>query len=277
MDSHRVKLAGLMKVVLRGEHHSGESGPGSSQGEGHELGLALVDAHGLAGHLVLAQGDPGPSDPRILQPVDDEDGKQGQTDHEEIDVDRGLLDIHLHAEESRSWNIGDTAGTEGEFIPVFHDQAYDFTESQGNDGQIIPSQPQHGKAQNDAEHGRQSGTDGQYGPEAEPEMVVEQGVRVGTDAVKGSISQVQQSGDAHHDVESQPQQDIYHGRDHDVGLVDRKNKRKRQGYDADDDQGRHGEPAVFEQPLAQGNPVDAALGFLDPPLPCGGSCNARGH
>ena len=147
MDSHRVKLAGLMKVVLAANTTPANPAQVAPREKGHELGLALVDAHGLAGP---------PRPPRraiqalpireFCSLVDDEDGKQGQTDHEEIDVDRGLLDIHLHAEESRSWNIGDTAGTEGEFIPVFHDQAYDFTESQGNDGQIIPSQPQHGKA-----------------------------------------------------------------------------------------------------------------------------------
>ncbi len=47
-------------------------------------------------------------------------------------------------------------------------------------------------------------TDGQRHPEAEAEVIVQQGIAVSADCVEGDIAQIEQSGQSHHDIEPSP-------------------------------------------------------------------------
>ena len=51
--------------------------------EGQQLQMGPVDAHGAGRDLVLADGHPGASDARILQPQADEDQKP---DHQQAEI-----------------------------------------------------------------------------------------------------------------------------------------------------------------------------------------------
>ena len=66
-DSMKVKLAGLIKVVLAANMVPAMPAQVAPRAKGGELGPGLVDAHGLAGDLVLAQGHPSPAQTGILE------------------------------------------------------------------------------------------------------------------------------------------------------------------------------------------------------------------
>ena len=53
---------------------SGDAGEAGAEGEREQLGPDRVDAHHLGRRLVLADGAPGPADPRALQVARDDDG-----------------------------------------------------------------------------------------------------------------------------------------------------------------------------------------------------------
>jgi hypothetical protein len=65
---------------------------GGAHGEGQQLHVAGVDAHGLGGDLVLADGHPGAADARILQAVADDDAEQHQH-QEQVVVQRDRVDV----------------------------------------------------------------------------------------------------------------------------------------------------------------------------------------
>jgi hypothetical protein len=96
----------------------------------------------------------------------------------------------------------------GERQPVVQHQADDFTKAQGHDRQVVTVHPQHREAE-DAP--RQRGGDGrqrQHAPEAQAQVLVTQRQAVGTDGVERHVTQVEQAGQADHDVQAQAQQHV---------------------------------------------------------------------
>src|SRR5690606_21224654 len=87
-------------------------------------------------------------------------------------------------------------------------QADDFTEAQGDDGQVVAAQAQHRKAQQEAEQCCHGTGDGQRGPEAEPVVMGEQRVGIGTHRVEADVAQIQQAGQADDDVQAQAQHHV---------------------------------------------------------------------
>ncbi len=136
----------------------------------------------------------------------------------------------FHAEQSWPGDIGDTARAFGEFTPVFQDQPDDLTKPEGDDGEIIAAQTQDRKTEEDTEEGCQPSADGQHRPEAELEMMVQQGIGIGAHRIKSDIAQIEQTGHADHDIQTKTQHYIHQGRGHDIGLVGGRKMREGKGH-----------------------------------------------
>ena len=87
-------------------------------------------------------------------------------------------------------------------VPVEQDDADDLAEAERHDREIVAAQPQHRKAQQDAERGGEQAGQRQADPEAEAEVVREQRVGVGADRVERDVAEVEQAGEADHDVQA---------------------------------------------------------------------------
>ena len=150
-------------------------------------------------------------------------------------VERGLAflraAVEREAEEARARDVGQAVGAAGDLVPVEQDDADDLAEAQRDDGQVVAAQAQDGKAQHDAEaRGEQAGQR-QAGPEAQPEGLREQGVGVGADGVEGDVAEVEQAGEADHDVQAPAEHDVDQdgGGDVDDVAVGERQERQHQG------------------------------------------------
>src|SRR3546814_12958380 len=63
----------------------------------------------------------------------------------------------------------DLVGAAGDDVPVDNDFAHDFAKAKRDDGQIIAAQPQHGKAERNAESARKKPCTRQAHPEGQTE------------------------------------------------------------------------------------------------------------
>lgn len=96
----------------------------------------------------------------------------------------------------------------GEGQPVVQYQADDLAEAQGDDRQVVAMHAQHREAEDRAGHrGGQRGQR-QDGPEAQAEVLVAQRQAIGADGVEGHVAEVEQPGEADHDVQAQAQQHV---------------------------------------------------------------------
>ena len=102
----------------------------------------------------------------------------------------------------------DAVRAAGDLVPVEQDDADDLAEAQRDDGQIVAAQAQHRKAQQDAEAGREQAGQRQAGPEAQAEGLREQRVGIGADRVEGDVAEVEQAGEADHDVQAPAEHDV---------------------------------------------------------------------
>ena len=75
------------------------------------------------------------------------------------------------AEQGGVGNVVDAVRAAGERHPVGDDQADDLAEGQGDDGEIVAAQAQHGKAEEDAPGGGQDAAERQAVPEAQAEIL----------------------------------------------------------------------------------------------------------
>ncbi len=114
----------------------------------------------------------------------------------------------FQAEERRPWDLADAVGAAGEFRPVQQHDANDLAEGQSDDGEVVSSQAQHRKAQDDAPEAGQNEGHRQAGPEAEVEIGRQQGVGIGPHRVEGDVAEVEQAGEAHDDVQPPAQHDV---------------------------------------------------------------------
>ena len=119
--------------------------------------------------------------------------------------------VELQAAQGRLGNAGDPVRAAGQRGHVVEQDADDLAKAQGDDGQIVPPQPQHREAEQEAEGGRHQAGDGQALPEAQAEVGIEQGVAVGADRVEADVTEIQQAGEAHHHVQAQAQHDVDEG------------------------------------------------------------------
>ena len=109
--------------------------------------------------------------------------------------------LERQAEEGRPRDVGDAVRPAGHLVPVQQHDADDLAEAERDDRQIVAAQPQHRKAEQDAEARRQQAGERQALPEAEAEVVRQQRVGVGADRVEGDVAEVEQAGEADHDVQ----------------------------------------------------------------------------
>ncbi len=102
----------------------------------------------------------------------------------------------------------DAVGAAGQALPVDDDEADDLAEGQRDDGEIVAAQPQHRKAEQHAPERRENAGERQADPERQPEIGGEQRVGIGADGVEGDVAEVEQAGEADHDVQAPAQHHI---------------------------------------------------------------------
>ena len=131
--------------------------------------------------------------------------------------------VNGKAEEGGLRDAGDAVRTVGHLGPVEQDDADDLSKRQGDDGEIVAAEPQHGKAEDDAPQRRGKAGDRQAKPEPETEMGGKQREGVGADRVEGDIAEVEQAGEPDHDVEPPAE---HHIGEHEDGEVEPVAKRQ---------------------------------------------------
>ena len=250
---------GADEALAHGEERAGEAAEHRAEREGGELGVGGVDAERAAGDLILAQRLPGAADRQTAQAQRDEvrEQRQRQDQIEEKDgavdrrigemEDRGeavVVVVEGNAEKADVRDAGDAGVTVGQVDPVDQDDADDFAEGERHDGEIVAAQPQHRKAEDDAPHRREHAGERQADPEREAEGRREQRIGIGADGVEGDIAEVEQAGEADHDIQSPAQHDVDH--DLDAVIVD---PLERAGgpQQAQHDEGKHDDEAQHER------------------------------
>ncbi|MNF81548.1 hypothetical protein D3C84_638250 [compost metagenome] len=243
------------QTLARGEEAAGETGEGGAQGEGRELDHGGVHAQRPADDLVLAQRFPGPADRHAQQAVDHEQGQQHQHQGDQVEedhlVDRGIghaevlveglhalggLAVEGQAEQGRLGDRADAVGAAGQPGHVVQQDADDLAETQSDDGQVVAAQAQHWEAEDKAEERRHQAGDRQADPEAQAEVERQQRIAVGTDGVEGHVTEVEQAGQTHHDVQAEAEHHVDQDQGGDVHRAAAAEERPGQGHDdqADD-------------------------------------------
>src|SRR5205807_4061701 len=160
--------------------------------------------------LVLPYRDPGPAHAAVLQPAHDEDhqddGGQGQV-VVGLGVEHAVLQGLDVADAGGMGYAGDAPGAAGEGQVVGRDPD-DLAEAQRHDGQVVAPQAQGGSAQDDAGDGGGGDAGGEDGPEAPVLVHAQQGHGVAADGEEGDVTEVEQAGLAHHDVQAHGQKDV---------------------------------------------------------------------
>ena len=87
-----------------------------------------------------------------------------------------------------------------------------------HDGEIVAAQPQHRKAEQNAPERRQDAGERQQHPERQAEGFGQQRIGIGADRVKGDIAEIEQAGEADHDIEAPAEHHI--DQDLDAEIVD---------------------------------------------------------
>ena len=211
------------EALAGGEERAGEAAEHGAGRERRQLGRGGVDAERAAGDLVLAQRFPGAADRQPPQPdrhpVGEQRQRQDQIEQEHDAVGRRELDAELggqsvlarrqrNAEQGRARNAADAVRAAGQALPVDDDEADDLAERQRHDGEIVAAQPQHRKAEQHAPERREDAGERQADPERQAEIGRQQRVGIGADRVERDIAEIEQAGEADHDVQSPSQHHI---------------------------------------------------------------------
>ena len=198
---------GVDEPDLRRVDPAAEAAGRCADGEGPELHLEGGHAHELGRVLVLADGGPGPADPRAVEPADEHDG----------DDDAGQHEVHVGERLGAELQPGDRGGVRDardaagltEAVAVQRDDAHDLAEAERDDGEVVASEPQGRAPQHDAGHHRQDDGDEQHLPRGERAVVGgELGGGVGADGEEGHVAEVEHAGLADDDVQPEGQQDV---------------------------------------------------------------------
>src|SRR5271165_5583257 len=126
-----------------------------------------------------------------------------------------VLVIEGNAEKRNMRNAADAGIAVGQVDPVDEDESDDLAERQRDDRQIVASEPQDRKSENDAPRRGERSRQRQADPERQAESRRQQRIRVGADRVKGRVSEVKQAGEADDDIQSPAQHHV----DHDLNAV----------------------------------------------------------
>ena len=175
-----VELEGTRRdgLQLGRVERAGEAGEGGAEGEGEELGLHRIDPGAVGGRLVLADGHPGPPQPRVTHPVHGPQ-RQGTDDQDEevpgdevgIEVDEGQVRpahrVHpvlapRQVEPLHGLPAGDI---DGDVAHVADGHGNDLAKGQGDDGEIVAAHPQGRRP----DHHPEPGGDGRGDPDHHPE------------------------------------------------------------------------------------------------------------
>src|SRR5690606_24276568 len=81
-------------------------------------------------------------------------------------------------------------------------------EAEGDDGQVVAAQAQYREAEDEAEEGRHQAGDRQADPEAQAVVVRQQRVTVGPHGVEADVTQIEQAGQADHDVQAEAEHHV---------------------------------------------------------------------
>ncbi len=111
-------------------------------------------------------------------------------------------------------DVGDAVGAVGDVgaggaVEVAHGDAEDFSEAEGDDGEVVAAQAEGRCADDHAEDERDDGADDDRCPEGEVDAeggggaAGDQGGGVGADAEEGDVSEVEETGEADDDVEAE--------------------------------------------------------------------------
>ena len=193
-----------------------------AHGEGGELGRGCVDAKRAAGDLVLAQRLPGASDRQPPQPQRDPVGEERQRNDEVVEK-HGALRRRVGEAESRGKAVvgggerqseerrmrrGDAVRAAGEILPVEQNEPDDLAEAERDDCQIVAAQPQHRKAEQEAGEGGEDAGERQTAPKRKADILREQSIGIGADRVEGDVAEIEQPGEADHDVETEAEHSV---------------------------------------------------------------------
>src|SRR5256885_3000147 len=206
--------------------------------EGEELRAHERDPHGLGGHLVLADGLPRAPDVRVLESPIDHDDDGHDEEHQEIEI----LAVGQSERRRRAADRRDALGAVGEvegLVEIVREHADDFAEAERDDRQVISVQAQDGQAEEDAGAGGDEEADEQEevehrrrkGKAAAEDLVALGGARdrpgVRAHREERDVAQIEQSGQANDDVQSQRQrhEDADLGRHFEVVAVVRADQR----------------------------------------------------
>ncbi len=119
-----------------------------------------------------------------------------------------LAGIKRQAEEGCLGNTGNAESAAGYICPVDEHQTDDFTEGKRHDGKIVTAQTQDRKAQNDTPCCSKNTGNRQQHPEGEAKIGRQQRIGIGADCIEGDVTQIEKTGEAHHDVEAPGQHHI---------------------------------------------------------------------
>jgi hypothetical protein len=98
-------------------------------------------------------------------------------------------------------------------VQVVEEDAHDLAETQRDDGQVVAAQAQRGQAEDDPGQRGKRGPRRQGQPERQVNVEVrrsEEGEGVGAHRVEGDVAQVEQTGEAHHQVEADGEHHVEH-------------------------------------------------------------------
>ena len=159
------------KVV--GKEDACRAGEGRPQGKGHDLVFRRVDAHGIRGDLVFADGQAGPAVGGVLEILDEKEDSDHNPEH--------------HGERGQAGNAHE-ARRAADVVDVEDTDADDFAQAQRGNGQIIPVQPQRGQADEEAQKARGHRAGHQGGHDAEAQLDRHNGAHVGADGEKARVA-----------------------------------------------------------------------------------------
>ena len=213
------------------EQRAGRAGESGAGGKGQQFHLGAVDAHRRGGELVLADRHPGAADPREFEALTGQDQK-GDERQADIIIGR-CIDPEAPAEQLRRGHSVQPHRAIGDARRVAGDDRHDLAEPQGHDRQVVTPEPQRRKAEQHAEKRGDRRRHRHHQPERHlemddvgdprfvkpdhqaeplerlPEAAPVRGdlpgdggpIGIGADREKRGIAEVQQPGEADHDVE----------------------------------------------------------------------------
>src|ERR671921_1210048 len=221
-----------------------------AHGVGPELGRHGVYAHRSRGRLVLAHGDPGPSEPGVPEAYvhvdgDEHEDQYGVVPRVQVQGPEALPGDHGLGQEGEAGRVNglDADGAVGqvepaEVVAVLEELGDDLAEAQGDYREVVAAQPEGWRAddyaaqagesasdqQDDPErdvyaHERPAGQGGRGGAEREADLPEvgrsEPADDVGAEGVEGHEAQVEEAGEPDHDVQPEGEHHVdghdYHG------------------------------------------------------------------